>query len=361
MPSSGREYLGFAIGHKSIGVDAKQRGRTDVVPEAANRPRVFMDIAIDGTPAGRMVFELYNDVNPRTVENFRSLCTGQRGMGRRGLPLSFKGSPFHRIIPNFMVQGGDITHGDGTGGESIYGQTFPDENLTLQHTLPGVLSMANSGKNTNGSQFFICTKACPHLDGKHVVFGRILEGLDVLTKMEECGTSSGKPLRVVIVDNCGEIKISGGKAAVVDPEEASDKKRAAGAASLMRPGKRKRAPDMPTEVRLFHILKKHSGSKDPTNHKGEPVKCTQSRALHAVSNIRRRLSMGDGLKQVAFAEQAREQSDCESAKRGGDLGLVTSGSGSSPAVEDVGFSLSVGELSEPFESPEGIHLLLRVA
>merc|ERR1719240_940085 len=105
-----------------------------------------------------------------------------------------------------MVQGGDITDGDGTGGESIFGQTFPDENLSLKHTVPGMLSMANSGKNTNGSQFFITTKACPHLDGKHVVFGRVVEGFDVLERMDECGSASGKPKKTVVIDDCGVFK-----------------------------------------------------------------------------------------------------------------------------------------------------------
>mmetsp|Transcript_15616 Transcript_15616/g.35061 ORF Transcript_15616/g.35061 Transcript_15616/m.35061 type:complete len:362 (-) Transcript_15616:64-1149(-) len=361
MPSSGREYLGLFIGHKAIGAEAKHRGRTDVVPDAAGRPLVWLDVAIDGTPSGRMVFELYSDVVPRTAENFRSLCTGQRGMGRRGLPLSFKRSPFHRIIPNFMVQGGDITHGDGSGGESIYGQTFPDENLSLKHATPGMLSMANSGKNTNGSQFFITTKACPHLDGKHVVFGRIVEGLDVLTKVEACGTGSGKPLRAVIVDDCGEARGKTSRASDETEQLASAQATGGQAPQLMRPGKRKRAPDMPTEVRLYQILKKHAASSNPTGRKGEPVKCTKSRALHAIGNMRRRLSMAEGLLQVAFAEQARENSDCGSAERGGDLGIVTTGSGLPQAVEDVAFSLSVGELSEPFETAEGVHLLLRTA
>jgi peptidylprolyl isomerase len=130
-------------------------------------PRVFFDIEAHGEPLGRITMELRADVVPRTAESFRCLCTGERGVGQSGKPLHFKGSPFHRIIPEFMCQGGDITRGDGTGGESVYGKVFADESFALQHDQAGVLSMANAGPNTNGSQFFLCTVPCPWLDGKH--------------------------------------------------------------------------------------------------------------------------------------------------------------------------------------------------
>lgn len=128
---------------------------------------MFFDIEVRGEIIGRIVMELRADVVPRTAENFRCLCTGERGLGRSGKPLHFKGSTFHRVIPEFMCQGGDFTRGDGTGGESIYGKTFADENFSLKHDQAGILSMANAGPGTNGSQFFLCTVACPWLDNKH--------------------------------------------------------------------------------------------------------------------------------------------------------------------------------------------------
>lgn len=168
-------------------------------------PRVFFDISIGGQPAGRLGFELFADVVPKTAENFRALCTGEKGKGHSGKQLSFKGSSFHRIIPDFMCQGGDFTAGNGTGGESIYGHKFADENFKLKHDKPGLLSMANAGPNTNGSQFFITTAITPWLDGKHVVLGVLQEGLDVLQAMEACGTNSGKPTTPVVITDCGEL------------------------------------------------------------------------------------------------------------------------------------------------------------
>ncbi|KAM1057852.1 hypothetical protein COP1_031164 [Malus domestica] len=168
-------------------------------------PCVFLDVSIDRDPVEQIVIELFADVVPKTAENFRALCTGEKGIGKStGKLLHYKGSTFHRVIKGFMAQGGDFSNGNGTGGESIYGGKFADENFKLKHDRPGLLSMANAGPNTNGSQFFIIFRRQPHLDGKHVVFGKVVKGMDVVEKIEKVGTADGKPLETVKIVDCGE-------------------------------------------------------------------------------------------------------------------------------------------------------------
>lgn len=159
---------------------------------------VFFDVAANGKNLGRIEFKLFEDVVPKTTKNFKELCTGVHGFG-------YEGSTFHRVIPQFMIQGGDFTRHNGTGGKSIYGPKFADENFNLKHTKPGLLSMANAGPNTNGSQFFITTVDTPWLDGRHVVFGEVTKGMEVVSAIEALGSSSGSPKAQITIEKSGEI------------------------------------------------------------------------------------------------------------------------------------------------------------
>ncbi|XP_017775098.1 PREDICTED: peptidyl-prolyl cis-trans isomerase E [Nicrophorus vespilloides] len=176
-----------------------ENGAVVEIPKKVKNPQVFFDIKIGRSEVGRITMMLRMDVVPRTAENFKCLCTHEKGYG-------FQGSSFHRIIPDFMCQGGDFTNHNGTGGKSIYGRKFADENFELKHTGIGTLSMANSGPNSNGSQFFICTAKTEWLDSKHVVFGHVISGMDVVKRMERCGSKSGTPSEKVTISACGEVQ-----------------------------------------------------------------------------------------------------------------------------------------------------------
>ncbi|CAH1267646.1 PPID [Branchiostoma lanceolatum] len=183
---------------------AAEETNTDTTTEP--NPRCFFDVTIGDLKVGRIIFELFKNMVPKTSENFRALCTGEKGLGpSTGKPLHFKGCPFHRIIKDFMIQGGDFSNMNGTGGESIYGEKFEDEGFDMKHDVPGLLSMANSGPNTNGSQFFITTVPTPHLDNKHVVFGRVLKGIGVVRELENVDKDGETPTQPCVIADCGEL------------------------------------------------------------------------------------------------------------------------------------------------------------
>uniref|UniRef100_A0A7N0U7R9 Peptidyl-prolyl cis-trans isomerase n=1 Tax=Kalanchoe fedtschenkoi TaxID=63787 RepID=A0A7N0U7R9_KALFE len=187
----------------SLSLSHQLRNEVEEDPEITHR--VFLDVDIDGQRLGRIVIGLYGKVVPLTVENFRALCT-EKGIGVKGKRLHYKGTPFHRIVSGFVVQGGDVVNGDGTGSDCIYGDTFRDENFRIKHSHAGVVSMVNSGPNSNNSQFFITTIKTWWLDGEHVAFGKVIQGMDTVYAIEGgAGTYSGKPRKKVIIADSGEI------------------------------------------------------------------------------------------------------------------------------------------------------------
>merc|ERR1711934_898665 len=298
-----------------------------------SNPLVFFDIAIGGKKQGRVVFELFNDVTPKCAENFRCLCTGEKGQGVSGKDLCFKGSGFHRIITQFMCQGGDFTRGNGTGGESIYGEKFKDENFKKKHTKPGLLSMANSGPNTNGSQFFITTEATPWLDGKHTVFGQVIDGMNVVKQMERLGSESGKTRKKVVIADCGMLGGGGGSSGGAE-----------GAAA-------------PNQIRASHLLVKHNESRNPKSWKEPVVTRSKAQAVEMVRDFRERIAKSADVGS-AFANLATAESHCGSHKKGGDLGFFEHKRMQKP-FSNAAFALKVGQMSELVDTDSGIHIIYR--
>ncbi|KAH8831348.1 cyclophilin-like domain-containing protein [Flagelloscypha sp. PMI_526] len=238
------------------------------------RPRVFMDVSRDGTPLGRIIYELFDDLVPKTVENFRALCTGEKGTSQAsGKPLYYKNSPFHRVIDGFMIQGGDFTKGTGSGGESIFGGQFDDEDLSGKLDTEGLLCMANRGKNTNGSQFFITLSDCSHLNGVHVVFGRVIRGFeDVVAKIAKVEVDEKhRPFTPIIVSNCGELELRSKpqppKRTSPSPERERSRKRKSRKRSSSRSGR----SDSESESERRRRKKNKKRSKKHRSDKEEPA------------------------------------------------------------------------------------------
>lgn len=361
-------------GKQKMGVKKTSVARKDVSDDttsaAANaaaatsvpgRPRVFLDVAVEGNAIGRIVIELFSDLVPRTVENFRALCTGEKGIGDRGKDLHYKGCFFHRVVPNFMVQGGDITRGNGTGGDSIYGGEFDDESFDVSHSQAGYVSMANTGiPNSNNSQFFILTKPHKQLDNHHCVFGKVTEGLDVVRRIEMCGMcgeAGGMKKRMdevksfyitkqTYIKDCGELEPveAGGSLLALSDDANASKKRARGEGRSQ-------------EAQIYHMLKKHKHARLPQTSSGKVATCTLGKARLALETARKRIAAMPAMR-LAFVELGRELSDDASAARGGDLGVIKRGV-LGDEVEDVAFALERGQLSEVFETSQGVHLVLR--
>lgn len=346
---------------------------------SAGRPTVFLEVGMGGQPVGRVTIQLFSDVVPRTAENFRALCTGEKGLGFAGKPLHYKGCALHRVVPNAVIQGGDITKGNGTGGESVYGSTFDDEGgFMLSHSERGLLSMANNGPNSNSSQFLIVLRARPELDRKHVVFGRVMSGMSVIDRVEAacgvadeggrgCAARGGsmdpgvlafRPTKRAWIMDCGlATAASNGLSAIEDDCKNED--------NGHRPAKRGRtaSPRDPEAAQFSHILLTHQESRLPATWQGKAGSGarTRGKARLAAESLQKRLMASCNLA-TAFADAARDHSEeVVSAQRGGDLGEAKRGAKTwaAPELEDAAFTLQAGELSEVHESAWGFHLVLR--
>lgn len=386
------------------------------------RPKVFLEITIHNRKLGQIVLELFGDVVPKTVENFRCLCTGEKGISPVcGKPLHYKGCAFHRIVPTKLICGGDVVHGNGKGGNSIYNHdgdgTFPEENFKLKHDRPGLVSMALQGNEPGkvGSQFFFITKAHPSYDGKNVVFGRVIQGMDLVSKLESVGTQSGKPLFDAVISDCGEVESEAMKTRKRKFGEVEDKLPAGwtkkesrskpglfyyqhegGYTQFERPSSTARDPlaaaselakrrkaeaekaqaeALPAravrkgEARVWHILKKHRDffGKPATSWRQKEIGWHQKEAKAALQKLRDKLvniGVGGGPQalQIKFENYARlESDDAISAKVGGDLGPVTKKQRlfGGKEIATAAFELKVGTMSEILETSEGVHLIAR--
>jgi len=223
------------------------------------RPQVFFDVTHAGGLSGRVVMELFDDITPKTAENFRQICTGEH-VGKEGKALHYKGTVFHRVIPDFMLQGGDITKGNGTGGDSIYGRNFPDENFAVRHTTRGLLSMANAGHNTNNSQFFLTVKATNWLDGKHTVFGRVIEGIDLVMCLNRVKTVPGdKPAQSIVIKDSGEILDEDGAVKAAEAKAKRDQEeRDAGKSEMQKSHERVRVARAKVEAEAKEVVEQVS-------------------------------------------------------------------------------------------------------
>ncbi|BGP52081.1 hypothetical protein JCM10450v2_008052 [Rhodotorula kratochvilovae] len=231
--------------------------------------RTFMDFAVEGEPLGRVVFELFDGVVPKTCENFRALCTGSKGVNELGIPLWYKGSILHRVIAGFMVQGGDFTQRNGKGGESIYGGTFEDESLKREIDEEGLLCMANRGKNTNGSQWFVSLRPCPHLAGKHVVFGKVVKGYEIIVAISKLPVDEkDRPISLVTVSHCGELerKSAAKPAPPPSPSIASSRSRSR---SVSRSPSRSRSRSRSLSPDRHRSKAKRSSRSHSRRHEGE--------------------------------------------------------------------------------------------
>mmetsp|Transcript_53203 Transcript_53203/g.99793 ORF Transcript_53203/g.99793 Transcript_53203/m.99793 type:complete len:430 (-) Transcript_53203:55-1344(-) len=386
------------------------------------RPKVFLEVELHKRQLGRIVLELFGDVVPKTVENFRCLCTGERGVSAvSGKKLSFKGSRFHKIIPGKIIQGGDITKGDGSGGDSIYNQdgdgTFECENFKLKHDRPGLVSMAHKrGKEgQNCSQFFFTSKAEPKLDGKHTVFGRVIEGVDKLSKLESMGTKGGTPLFEAVISDCGELEseclrnrkrkieeipmppgwtkkesrskpglvyyvhAESGQTQFERPTSRSSKDPLAKVIEVeerkKREAEKNEANKLPEravkkgEARVWHILKKHRDffGKPAKSWRQSQITWSKKEAKDALKQLKFKLenvAYGGGAQalQKKFENYARAESDDDiSAKVGGDLGPITKKKKMFGGYEiaQKSFELKIGTISDVIESSEGVHLVGR--